>query len=62
MKEAAIWLSEEAVTSLVSLGDTISALEDSVRQLGHGSAFNIPKALGSYSDASSMHSLGSAMV
>lgn len=58
----AIWLSEDDITSLVSLKDTVGALEDGVRQIGEGTAFNIPKALGSFADASSMHSLGSAMV
>ncbi|WP_233839208.1 ornithine cyclodeaminase family protein [Paraburkholderia sp. ZP32-5] len=61
MTQQAIWLSEEDVTSLVSLKDAVFALEDGVRQLGEDSAFNIPKALGSFGDASSMHSLGSAM-
>ncbi|CAB3807045.1 Delta(1)-pyrroline-2-carboxylate reductase [Paraburkholderia ultramafica] len=62
MSESAIWLSEEEITSLVSLKDTVVALEDGVRQLGQGAAFNIAKALGSFGEASSMHSLGSAMV
>lgn len=62
MDQQAIWLSEEDITSLVSLKDTIGALEGGVRQLGQATAFNIPKALGSYGESSSMHSLGSAMV
>jgi ornithine cyclodeaminase len=62
MNETAIWLNEEEITSLVSLKDTVVALEDSVRQLGQGAAFNIAKALGSFGEASSMHSLGSAIV
>nr|WP_315594186.1 ornithine cyclodeaminase family protein [uncultured Cupriavidus sp.] len=62
MNEAAIWLSEQEITSLVSLKDTVGALEDGVRQLGLGEAFNVAKALGSIGVASSMHSLGSAMV
>jgi len=62
MGESAIWLSEEDITSLVSLKETVVALEDSVRQLGQGAAFNVAKALGSFGEASSMHSLGSAMV
>jgi ornithine cyclodeaminase/alanine dehydrogenase-like protein (mu-crystallin family) len=61
MTQQAIWLSEEDVTSLVSLRDTVVALEGGVRQLGEESAFNIPKALGSVGEASSMHSLGSSM-
>jgi ornithine cyclodeaminase len=62
MDQSAIWLGEQDVTSLVSLEDTIGVLEAGVRELGTGTAFNIPKALGSFGDASSMHSLGSAML
>lgn len=62
MQDAAIWLSEEDITSLVTLNDTISELETGLRQLGQGTAFNIPKALGSLGEAASMHSLGSALV
>ena len=62
MNQAAIWLSEDDITSLVTLKDTVDALEDGVRQLGEGTAFNVPKALASFADASSMHSLGSVMV
>jgi len=62
MNDAAIWLSEEEITSLVSLKDAVGALEEGVRQLGQGEAFNVAKALGSFGSASSMHSLGSAMV
>jgi len=60
MHEAAIWLSEEDVVSLVTLSDTIGELEKGLRHLGQGKAFNIPKALGSLGEAASMHSLGSA--
>lgn len=61
MQKSAIWLSEEDVASLVSLNDTIGELENGMRALGQGKAFNIPKALGSLDKASSMHSLGSAL-
>ena len=61
MQPSAIWLSEEDVTSLVSLKDAIGVLETGVRALGAGEGFNIPKALGAYGGASSMHSLGSAL-
>jgi ornithine cyclodeaminase len=61
MNDEAVWLSEEDITSLVTLKDTVGALEDGVRQLGQGTAFNVAKALGSLGATSSMHSLGSAM-
>jgi ornithine cyclodeaminase len=61
MNQSAIWLSENDVASLVSLNDTIGVLESGLRALGRGEGFNIPKALGSFGDASSMHSLGSAL-
>ncbi|WP_017235105.1 ornithine cyclodeaminase family protein [Pandoraea sp. B-6] len=61
MNNEAVWLSEADITSLVSLKDTVAALEDGVRQLGQGTAFNVAKALGSLGATSSMHSLGSAM-
>ena len=60
MQDSALWLSEENIASLVSLNDTIHALEQGVRDLCEGKGFNIPKALGSLSEAASMHSLGSA--
>jgi ornithine cyclodeaminase len=61
MDQSAIWLSENDVASLVSLNDTIGVLESGLRALGKGEGFNIPKALGSFGDAASMHSLGSAL-
>ncbi|ARP77587.1 ornithine cyclodeaminase family protein [Bordetella genomosp. 6] len=61
MLSSAIWLSEENITALVSLKEAIGVLETGVRALGTGEGFNIPKALGAYGDASSMHSLGSAL-
>lgn len=62
MSQSAIWLSEEDVTSLVSLQDTIGVLEAGVRELGVGTAQNIPKALANFHDVSSLHSLGSVML
>lgn len=59
MPEPLIWLTEDDVVSLVTLDDAIPALERGLRALGSGDAFNIAKALGSYGDGSSMHSLGS---
>lgn len=62
MSQTAIWLSEEDVASLVSLQDTIGVLEAGVRELGAGTAQNIPKALANFHEASSLHSLGSVML
>jgi ornithine cyclodeaminase len=59
MANPLIWLTEQDVASLVSIDDAIPALERGLRALGAGDAFNVPKALGSFADGSSMHSLGS---
>jgi ornithine cyclodeaminase len=61
MTTTALWLSEQDVTSLVSLGDAITALEAGLRSQGKGEGQNIPKALAAYGDGSSMHSLGSTL-
>jgi ornithine cyclodeaminase/alanine dehydrogenase-like protein (mu-crystallin family) len=60
MTQNAIWLTEHEVTSLVSLDETIHALEGNLKALADNTAFNVPKALGGFDDGSSMHSLGSA--
>jgi ornithine cyclodeaminase len=57
MSEGLIWITEQDVVSLVTLDDAIVALE---RMAGDASSFNLPKALGSFDDGSSMHALGSA--
>jgi ornithine cyclodeaminase len=59
MPEPLMWLTEQDVVSLVTIDDAIPALERGLRALGAGEAFNVPKALGSFADGSSMHSLGS---
>jgi ornithine cyclodeaminase len=59
MPEPLMWLAEQDVVSLVTIDDAIPALERGLRALGAGEAFNVPKALGSFADGSSMHSLGS---
>jgi ornithine cyclodeaminase len=61
MTQSALWLSEQEVTSLVSLGEAIPALEAGLRSLGRNEGQNIPKALGGFGDGTSMHSLGSAL-
>jgi ornithine cyclodeaminase len=57
MSEGLIWITEQDVVSLVNLDDAIVALE---RMASDPAAFNLPKALGSFDDGSSMHALGSA--
>lgn len=61
MTQSALWLSEQDIASLVSLGDAINALESGLRSLGKDEGQNIPKALGGFGDAASLHSLGSAL-
>ena len=61
MTKSALWLSEQDVTSLVSLEDAITALEAGLRSQVNGEGQNISKALAAYGDSSSMHSLGSAL-
>lgn len=61
MTNTVLWLSEQDVTSLVSLNDAIAALEAGLHSQGKGEGQNIPKALAIYGDGSSMHSLGSAL-
>lgn len=53
------WLTEADVVDLVDLEDAIEALERGLRWEGEGKAQNVPKALGTWGDGSSMHSLGS---
>jgi ornithine cyclodeaminase/alanine dehydrogenase-like protein (mu-crystallin family) len=58
-KTPVVWLTESDVTDLVTLNDAIDALEVQLRQLATKRAFNVPKALASYGEGASMHSLGS---
>lgn len=61
MSQQPVWLDEQTVATLVTLDDVIVSLESTLLALGKGEAFNIPKALGTFHDSSSMHSLGSAL-
>ena len=54
-----IWLREDEIVDLVDLNDAIDALESGLSEEGAGAAKNIPKALGTWGDGSSMHALGS---
>lgn len=60
MTNDAIYLTEADVVSLVDLTDAIDALEDACARQGRGETLEIPKALGTFGDGSSFHSLGSA--
>ncbi len=60
MAEGAIYLTEAEVASLVDLTDAIDALEDACARQGRRETLEIPKALGTFGDGSSLHSLGSS--
>ena len=57
---ALLWLVEDDVRRLVSLNDTIDALDDGLRREARGEAANIDKALGQW-DGGTVHALGSMM-
>jgi ornithine cyclodeaminase len=57
--EPLIWLTESDVVELIDLEAAIEALEHGLALEGAGEARNVPKALGTWGDGSSMHSLGS---
>jgi ornithine cyclodeaminase len=54
-----IWITEGEVVELVDLEEAIEALERGLAMEGAGQAKNVAKALGTWGDGSSMHSLGS---
>jgi len=54
-----IWITEAEVVELVDLEEAIDALEHGLALEGAGEAKNVAKALGTWGDGSSMHSLGS---
>lgn len=58
-KPPLIWLREQQIVELVDLNDAIEALEQGLGWEGQGEAENIPKALGTWGEGSSMHALGS---
>ncbi|SFB89985.1 ornithine cyclodeaminase [Polaromonas sp. OV174] len=57
-----LWLIEQEVVDLVSLEDAIEALEAGLVQEDGGGAKNVAKALSTWGDGNSMHSLGSIFV
>jgi len=61
MTSPTLYLSEADVASLVTLDDTIDALEDICPREALGQVVSIPKALGTFGDGSSLHALGSAI-
>lgn len=58
-EDGLIWLREDEIVDLIDLNDAIDALESGLKEEGGGVAKNIPKALGTWGDGSSMHALGS---
>jgi ornithine cyclodeaminase/alanine dehydrogenase-like protein (mu-crystallin family) len=60
MSGAARYLTETDVAALVDLNDAIDALEAGLRLEGEGDALDIPKALGTFGQAGSLHALGAA--
>jgi ornithine cyclodeaminase len=61
-KAPILWIAEADVVAHVPLNDAIDALERGFALLGRQDAFNVPKALGTFGDGSSMHSLGAGSV
>lgn len=60
-KPGLLWLREQDVVQLVSLNEAIDALEAILALEGDGRALNVPKALATWGQASSLHALASAM-
>lgn len=54
-----LFLTDQHVSELVTLNDAIAALEVMLRREAQGLAHNIPKALATFAERSSLHGLGS---
>ena len=61
MADPTLYLTEADVVSLVDLTDVIDALQETCASQGRGESLEIPKALGTFGDASALHALGSAI-
>lgn len=61
MGEEILYLREMELSSLVSVGDAVEAVEEACVCQGCGDTIEIPKALGRFRKASSLHSLGSVI-
>lgn len=60
-QEGVLYLTEADVVSTLDMTQAIDALEAMLRKQGQGQVVNVPKALGTWGDGSSMHALGSVM-
>lgn len=61
MHEGVLYLTEKDVVSVLDMPAAIDALQNMLIQQGRGKVKNVPKALGTWGDGSSMHALGSVM-
>ncbi|MDH0091046.1 ornithine cyclodeaminase family protein [Achromobacter mucicolens] len=61
MTQAIRYLSEADVVGVLDMPRAIDALADTLTLQGHGSARNVPKALATWGEGSSMHALGSVV-
>lgn len=61
MHKGVLYLTEKDVVSVLDMPATIDALQSMLTQQGLAKVKNVPKALGTWGDGSSMHALGSVM-
>jgi len=61
MHDGVLYLTEKDVVSVLDMPAAIEALTEMLIQQGHEKVKNVPKALGTWADGSSMHALGSVM-
>lgn len=61
MHEGVLYLTEQDVVSVLDMPTAIDALHGMLISHGHDKVKNVPKALGTWADGSSMHSLASVM-
>ncbi|MGB6103862.1 MAG: ornithine cyclodeaminase family protein [Pusillimonas sp.] len=61
MQDGVLYLTEQDVVSVLDMAGAIEALQTMLREQGKGLVRNVPKALGTWGDGSSMHALGSVM-
>lgn len=61
MHDGVLYLTEQDVVSVLDMPAAIGALQDMLTEQGHGKVKNVPKALGTWGDGSSMHALGSVV-
>ncbi|NYT59971.1 ornithine cyclodeaminase family protein [Alcaligenaceae bacterium] len=61
MHDGVLYLTEQDVVSVLDMPTAIDALQGMLTAQGHGKVKNVPKALGTWGDGSSMHALGSVM-